>query len=515
MKYLKIGLPLSAVAAALLAGTAYAHGFGERTELPVPLGFFLIGAGLTVALSFAIIGFYVKSSSGGYSYWRYNLFQHQWLRLALPSPLFRWPLKLFSVFLLALVVAAGLTGNQASSLNFAPTFVWIIWWVGLAFFVALIGNLWVLVNPWKAVFELGEAATRLILPGRSPSFNRPYPQGWGMWPAIILFLGFTWIQDAFPQSALPNRVAVLAIAYTAITIGGMVLFGKHQWLRNGEAFSVVFSYLARFAPTEVRVRDPDFCQECRGQCLDQDGECINCYECFEKAANKEWNIRPFAMGLSANEHMTNDKLAVVVLLLATVTFDGFSATSAWVRFQSAMVETFSGLINYQAFNSLTMADTLGVLLFPVGFFLLFFTFSYLMSGSVGKALGTLELARAFAYSLIPIALAYNIAHFITLLLIQGQLLMPLVSDPFGFGWDLLGTADYKIEIGVINARALWWLSITLIVAGHILAVYLAHLISIRTFSNRAMALNSQYPMLTLMVMYTVVSLWIIAQPIVA
>ena len=93
--------------------------------------------------------------------------------------------------------------------------------------------------------------------------------------------------------------------------------------------------------------------------------------------------------------------------------------------------------------------------------------------------------------------------------------MPLVSDPFGFGWDLLGTANYKIEIGMINARALWYLSIFLIVVGHILAVYLAHLVSIRTFNNRAMALNSQYPMLTLMVMYTVVSLWIIAQPIVA
>ena len=232
----------------------------------------------------------------------------------------------------------------------------------MAFLVALIGNLWALVNPWKAVFELGEVVTRLLLPGRCLSINLPYPQGWGMWPAIILFLGFTWIQDAFPQSALPNRVAVLAIAYTVITLGGMVLFGKHQWLRHGEAFSVVFSFLARFAPTEVRVREPDLCQACRGRCLNQDRECINCYECFEKAANQEWNIRPFAMGLSVNEHMTNDKLALVVLLLATVTFDGFSATSAWVEFQSAMVETFSGSLDYQAFNSLTIADTLGVFL---------------------------------------------------------------------------------------------------------------------------------------------------------
>ena len=146
-----------AVAAALGSRTAFAHGFGERTELPVPLGIFLIGAGLTVALSFAVIAFSSRavpgvvhtggttcSNTGGWSRRR-------------PVPFIWWPVKLFSVFLLGLVIAAGLAGDQTSSSNFAPTFVWIIWWVGLVFFAALIGNLWVLVNPWKALFEMAEA----------------------------------------------------------------------------------------------------------------------------------------------------------------------------------------------------------------------------------------------------------------------------------------------------------------------------------------------------------------------
>ena len=137
-----------------------------------------------------------------------------------------------------------------------------------------------------------------------------------------------------------------------------------------------------------------------------------------------------------------------------------------------------------------------------------------MAGSVDDRIGALEVARIFAYSLIPIALAYNIAHFITLLLIQGQLIVRLVSDPFGLGWDLFGTVGYSLNIGIINARILWFLSVALIVLGHVLAVYLAHRVAIRTFANRAIALRSQYPMLTLMVVYTVISLWIIAQPIV-
>ena len=138
----------------------------------------------------------------------------------------------------------------------------------------------------------------------------------------------------------------------------------------------------------------------------------------------------------------------------------------------------------------------------------------LMADAVDGQINALDMARLFSYSLIPIALAYNIAHYITLFLIQGQLIIPLASDPFGSGWDLFGTANYSLNISIINARILWFLSVALIVIGHVLAVYLAHRVAIRTFTDRTIALKSQYPMLSLMVVYTVVSLWIIAQPIV-
>ena len=129
-------------------------------------------------------------------------------------------------------------------------------------------------------------------------------------------------------------------------------------------------------------------------------------------------------------------------------------------------------------------------------------------------MNALDMASLLSYSLIPIAFAYNIAHYITLLLIQRQLIIPLASDPFGSGWDLFGTVNYSLNISIINARILWFLSVALIVIGHVLAVYLAHRVAIRTFTDRTVALKSQYPMLSLMVVYTVVSLWIIAQPIV-
>ena len=153
-----------ALAAAFLAQPVYAHGIGDRTELPVPLGYFLAGAGVAVAFSFAVIGLFLKGGSASASYWRYDLFQHRALRLVLGGPVLL-PFKLLSVFLLGLVVVAGLAGDQTPTLNFAPVFVWIIWWVSMAFLAALVGNLWAFLNPWKAIFESAEALYRLFRPG--------------------------------------------------------------------------------------------------------------------------------------------------------------------------------------------------------------------------------------------------------------------------------------------------------------------------------------------------------------
>ena len=379
--------------------------------------------------------------------------------------------------------------------------------------VALLGNIWALVNPWKIIFGWAEGLYRLARPGQDLSLNLEYPPGWGIWPALALFVIFTWIQDAYPKTDVPNQVAAMTVIYSVITFGGMAMLGKNQWLRSGEAFTVVFGLLSRFSATEVRVTDQEPCLECTTECRDLDGECIDCYECFEKSSGRELNLRPFAIGLGRNEPVTNDILGLVVLMLATVTFDGFSATSAWVEFQTFVVDRF-GIGGGEIFNSLVLADTLGVVFVPVGFFLVYLFFSKLMAISVDGHMGALEMARIFGFSLVPIALAYNIAHFITLLLIQGQLIIPLASDPFGSGWNLFGTVDYSLNISIINARILWFLSVALIVLGHVLAVYLAHRVAIRTFSNRALVMKSQYPMLTLMVVYTVISLWIIAQPIV-
>ena len=152
------------------------------------------------------------------------------------------------------------------------------------------------------------------------------------------------------------------------------------------------------------------------------------------------------MSLARPERVDSSMLAVVILLLATVTFDGFSATSAWGHVQSFAADVSPGL-NNPILNSATIANSIGLLLFPFVFYAVYVGFAHLMARMVRNTLSPSALARVFVYSLIPIALAYNIAHFLPLLLVAGQRIIPLASDPLGWGWDLFGTAMYNINIG--------------------------------------------------------------------
>ena len=527
----KITLPaLPLLILLLLPPAAYAHGFGERYDLPLPLSYFAVGGGLAVVLSFAVIGVFVRGTAAGGGYPRFNLFHWAIARSLLTGPIY-WLLRAAALFLFLLVIATGLFGVQRPVNNLAPTLVWIIWWVGMGFAVSLLGNLWAAVNPWTTLYDLAAAVRRGLLPSRrhtEPGPGWEYPENWGLWPAAALFFAFAWVENALPDAAAPALLAALIIAYTALTLGGMYLFGKQPWLRQGEVFSVIYGVLTRFALTEVRTREPELCRECGApQCwvsaADDDNVnaessgCVDCYECFELAAERELNLRPPAIGLNQPGHghgvSVPGMTALVLLLLATVTFDGFSDTPEWAAVLGFFLEWTPALTS-PYFNGLVIANTLGLLAFPLAFAAIYRAFAGLMrraasdSGPAGGA-----VMAAFVFSLVPIALAYHFAHYLGFLLIQGQLIIPLASDPFGFGWDLFGSAGYVVNIAITNARFIWFFALTVIVAGHIVAVYLAHLRAGEIYQERGTALKSQGPLLVLMVIYTVASLWIISRPI--
>jgi hypothetical protein len=481
------------------ASPALAHGFGQTYDLPLPLWLYLWGAAAAVLVSFVPISVFAGGARQDepYGYPRFDLLRISPLRVLLTSRAFLLGLRLASVSLFLLVIVAGFVGGQGEGYNFAPTFVWILFWVGLSFFTAFVGNVWPLVNPWKILFEWAEElAARL---GVWLEMREPYPDAWGVWPAVVLYAAFVWIELVFYGASLPLSISLLVLAYSVLTWSGMAVFGKDAWLRGGEAFSVYFGILGRFAPTEVRVKTSRPCRGCDA-CQPAKEGCVNCYECFARARpeDRELDLRPLAVGLARPERPPAGGTVFVILMLAGVAYDGLLATPLWL----------------EILRLTPVTQTTGLFLMPLLFLAVYLGFVTLSQLAGGGGVALRRLAPAYVYTLVPIAIAYQVAHYYTYLLIQGQAIISHASDPFGWGWDLFGTADYEIRVGIVSAAFAWYSQVALIVGGHVAAVYLAHLVSVRLFRSPKFALRSQVPMLALMILYTISSLWILSQPIV-
>jgi len=450
---------------------AQAHALGARYDLPLPLWTFTTGAAFAVAASFVVFAVGTRSAAALRWRWPLGAGSTAWFRVAARA------LQFLSLVLLVLVVVSGLFGTDRVTENFAPVFVWVIWWVGLAFIQALVGDLWSLVNPWAMLF----AVSRRLVPVASPPLH--YPERLGAWPAVLIFMIFAWLELVSHSGEQPRVLALLVLAYTAYTLAGLHLFGPRAWLRNVEAFTVAFDLLARFAP-------------------------------LGRNAEGAWELRPWGIGLTGLA-ISRSTMAFVLCLLATVSFDGFLETPAWL----AMLEAVAAYGPLQApllalqragVDLSSLLTTLALLAAPMLFYAVYASCASL----VGRIAGGGPVAAAFVLSLMPIAIAYHLAHYLSYLLLAGQLIVPTASDPLGIGWDLFGTADYSVDVTVVNARFVWYFALAAIVTGHIFSVFIAHLTALELFDGRRRALASQAPLVVLMLGYTMTSLWILAQPIV-
>jgi hypothetical protein len=401
--------------------------------------------------------------------------------IAVPAAL-RIALRIAALALFAITVFAAFAGIAEPMMNLAPTMVWIVWWVGLSLVVACIGDIWPLLDPWATLFDAADAAARWLGWRTGVALGWHWPPAWGVWPAVPLLLAWSWLEIVYPIAAVPHRVGVAAIAWTLLTLAGMVCFGRERWQRGGDVFAIYFALLGRMAPADWRNGGRSIVPRAPGSGL---------------------------AGTQQGRELPAGGVAFVLAMLSTVLFDGLHSSAAWPWFESVLARRAP----YGTVIGETVEGTAGLILVWL-VFLAAYGLASCITAKLTRDTSPVTIARSFAPTLIPIAVGYNVAHNFSSLVEQGQNTLYLISDPFGWRWNLFGTAQLHTRSGLVDARMTWYVAISMIVLGHCIGVWVAHRIALRDQPRPSDAARTAIPLVLLMLAYTAVSLFVIAAPMV-
>jgi hypothetical protein len=449
---------------------------------------YAFGAGAALVLSFVIVGLFATAPSLGRG-------AEAASTTGMSSTGAEWAVnagRVVSVTLLALCIATGLFGTQNSFTNFNMTFFWIVFVLGVPYAIALVGDFYAPLNPWKALVLGIERLSLVSFDGRLR-----YPEPLGYFPALGLYMAFIWIE--LFGSLRPFGLSVSLAAYTVINIFGAWLVGKQAWFRYGEFFAVFLRLIGKMSPW-ARPWDPD-----------------------EAAAGGERRWRAPFVGLLENRADHVSLVLFILFMLSSTAFDGLHSTLPWVTvfwkdIYPFIAPWFSPAPGQQYALSAQLYyvwQWCSLVVSPLIYLLVFVTFVWSAKVLTRSNQSLHSLVLRFTMSLVPIAFVYHVTHYYTLLLSQGAQVVRLVSDPFGFAWNLFGTAKQTIEPLMIDVEAIWHTQVALILLGHIVSVYLAHLEALHMFPNPRRAAVSQLPMLLLMVLFTTLGLWILSLPLAA
>ncbi len=437
----------AAVAAFLLAGPAatVAHSLDATYQSRLPLVVYLIGAAMAVGLSFAFLLLAdVQADPPGLT--SPGRLPPAWLRTALRAVgLIGW----------SWIIVQGIVGGDSAG-DVSTLFLWVYGWVGVAAVSALVGPIWHWLDPFATLFDIGAAvARRLGVHGWDPA---DYPARLGRWPAVVGLAFFVWL-ELVGAGGGPNSLFIVLVGYTAFTLAMMAQFGRDEWRRNGETFSVWFRLLNRLAPFGL---------------VDDEGHVQR---------------RPFASGLLLPGWTTTD-IMLVAIGTGSILYDGLSQTTPWFSVFGAPAVPIA---------TLQLLGFLGVIA--------------LASLAVARLVGT----AATGAGLLPIAVGYLIAHYFTYLLIDGQRIIVALADPLQQGWDLggFGWAFLEPTSAFLPPGLVWTIQIAAVVGGHMLGAWGGHVVAAWSASSGARShRRREVPLAVMMVALTTLTLWSLGQSLI-
>jgi len=460
--FLKILSPALTFCVICMAGLARAHASEGGFVLLLPTDFYITAGVASVALTVVLLVILPDRATR---------------LLFTPIPILRvprmqimsWTSGLSALCLIALVIA-GTYGARDPLRNPMPLFVWTVWWISLVSVQGLVWDHWRWTNPWTGPGKLLSWLTgeRALL---------RYPRRLGYIPGIVGFLAFAGFLLADPAPADPARLATCVGGYWLFNLAGLALFGP-AWMVRAEAITILMRAYGRMA--------------------------------ILGRSNGRMSVGLPGWQLMRAHSVPLGLGAFILLMLGAGSFDGLNETFWWFGVLDLNPLEFPG-------RSAIIAETLGGLIIANGFLVLMFVASIWLGVKwAGSNVGLTTAIRVFAPSILPIALGYHIAHYLTTLLVDGQYVLVALSDPFNTGADYLRLGAHSVTTGFLNTagtvRAIWLTQAGTVVVGHVIAILLAHGLALRVFGTARRAVISQAPLAIFMVAYTFFGLWLLASP---
>ena len=431
------------------------HGIASRRDLPLPFSFVVIGAALALLISFAILIYA----------WRQPRFERvggrpmPGLTAVVDHPIVRLIARGLVLATYAWAALAMMAGQDLLT-NPIFGFVYVWMWVGLVPISLLLGQFWRATNPLRTIHR-GLCALARVDPEQGLV---TLPSRVGVWPAAVGLFGFGWLELVQPDRTTLPVLRLWALAWLVILVLGAIVFGQ-RWISAADPFEAYASTLAQVS-------------------------------IWRRVGDQLRLVNPLA-GLNA-WHAPPGATAVVAALLGSTAFDSLTNTSWWIRaVQSSTVPT--------------VVWATGGLLIMIIIVFVSFSLAAVWMGRYGNRPAA-EYPRLMVGSLLPIVLGYVVAHYATLLIVEGQRTAINFSDPLGRGWNVFGSAEMGVNSAIFNhPTAISLVQLGAIVGGHVFGIVCAHEKAVALLPPDR-AVRGQLPLLLVMIGYTCAGLLLLFSP---
>jgi len=454
--------------------------------------------------------------------WRFELTRFKIIRLLFKTRWFPLTIILINLFLFVIILLAGLLGGfSPGNFNFAIMMVWILWWVLLMFvLVPVFSRVWCMMCPFPIFGDWFQRRRLLqVRKGKPAGLNRKWPKKLrNMWIMNIGFLITTFFSGFFTVRPLSTFILLGSIILLAFLLG--IIFEKRSfclYVCPVSGFQVLYS---QFATSEIRVKDPAICKKHRPKTCYVGNEkghgcpwlltpfsfkkntyCGMCLECFKTCPydNMAFNIRPPGVDLLVKEKRGLDEAwkSFIMLGIAIVFFMTMQGPWSFLK-DMVRISTWQGWLIFVSGHSL-----ISLVIMPG----IFFLFSYLSRlSSRNKEIPVRDVFINFSYTLIPIGLGVWIAFSFGIILPNWSYILHILSDPFGWGWNLIGTAGFKWT--PVWTHIMGYLQGATLIIFYLFSVVYGYRISKQTYPKTSEAIRGWIPILCFLTIITLVFLWL-------